>query len=445
MLLGIQALETAPDSAPAGIALDSAVQANRTIFTLEAPFEIPPPGNAFGSLSPDGDRIAVSFGHEIQVWEVGSTDGPLWIAEADGDNQYWGATFTTDSRYVIGEPDVHTNVDEELSCQFDTFRIFDADTGRLVDEYVFSNLDGFFSGMAQTGPRVDLSRPLIRGDLGVGCDFPEIGDLVGVDLQSGAQRVLGTGATFSGRFTGVPTISEDGTRLASTGDSEPGAVIDLETGEELMELPTGHSSLSPDGSLVLAGNNPLELWHVDDQEKLREFQGDFSIAWFSPDESMVYGATNDGPVLVYDIESGELLFDLGGHAGGVVEVQMSDDESRLATFGWDGAARVWDIGSVWSATAGPGELDAEVDGAPAIFSVPEHPLAAGRDSGRTADPRRLHRGQPLHLPVRDNALRLRVRAGPQHLPGSPPLDIQRGVARGCPAKRGDRRADGRSG
>jgi WD40 repeat protein len=291
------------------------------------------------------------------------------VSEADDGRQYFGAFFSTDGDHVIAEQGVPPE-DPRRDCEFESFRILQAKTGEIIRETPSPRATGFWAGPAQTGPRVDLARPLIRGEMGEGCDDSGgVGDLVGLDLLSGERTILGTGATFNNRSTGVPTVSADGSRLATTGDSTPGAVTDLRTGDELLALPSGISTLSSDGSLVLAGNNPLELWHVDRQERLRDFQGDFSIAWFSPSERLVYGATFDGRVVVFDLESGALLFELRGHTSRVVELQMTQDESKIATFAFDGTARVWDIGSAWTSTTGPESFDAYLGDLYATFGV----------------------------------------------------------------------------
>ncbi|MEA1902032.1 MAG: WD40 repeat domain-containing protein [Actinomycetota bacterium] len=154
----------------------------------------------------------------------------------------------------------------------------------------------------------------------------------------------------------------------ATAGNNGGAVIDMDTGDELLELPGGLSTLSPDGSLVLTRNDPLEPWDVARQQKLREFKANFSVAWFSPTGSKVVGSTGGGRILVFDLEFGDLLFEMRGRGSAAVRIQMTDDESRIATFGGDGSA-VWDIASPLLSTMGSVEFPASLEGEPAFFGL----------------------------------------------------------------------------
>ena len=93
------------------------------------------------------------------------------------------------------------------------------------------------------------------------------------------------------------------------------------------------------------------MWNIDTGQLLWRAVGSQSEtapfltrAWFSEDESLVYGTGFDGSSYVLDAETGFQVFRLRGDVGVPREAVMSFDKSRLATFAAD-SARVWDIGS----------------------------------------------------------------------------------------------------
>jgi DNA-binding SARP family transcriptional activator/WD40 repeat protein/serine/threonine protein kinase len=384
VLLALEAMESNPDSRTAATAMNQALQDHRTVFRLDGP--------SIGSMSPDGTLLAAATWDQLQVFEVGDSSHPLWTWSPFEDHYIGEAYFSSDGTVVIVVP-----VPFE-GCDWDRFTLFDARTGDMIGDHDFTDLSTYWGGPAQNGPFIDLDRPIILSAGGADdCGLtPSEGMLMTVDLQSGEQTPLTIGASAKGRsFFGMPTMSEDGARMATAGNSG-GAVIDLDTGEERLQLLDGFSTLNEDGSLLLAGNSPLELWDVQSGEKLREFPGYFRVAWFSPSESMVYGSTLDGRILVFDAEFGDLLYELRGHGAEAVRIQMSDDESRIATFA-EGSVRVWDVTSPLSSTAGSAVFSAGVGGEPAFFVltdsyVTSQHLVTGR--GVFSDPNALRQDLP---------------------------------------------------
>jgi WD40 repeat protein len=78
-------------------------------------------------------------------------------------------------------------------------------------------------------------------------------------------------------------------------------------------------------------------------QQVRDFQGHtlrvFRVV-FSPDGTRLATSSSDGTAKVWDVATGQALFTLSGHTGGV-QVAYSLDGTRLATSAI-GAAKVWD-------------------------------------------------------------------------------------------------------
>jgi WD40 repeat protein len=68
-------------------------------------------------------------------------------------------------------------------------------------------------------------------------------------------------------------------------------------------------------------------------------------AAFSPDGKQVVGVGNNGPALVWDSRSGQIVHELTGHSGFIWAVAYCPDGSRIATGSTDGTIKLWDAAS----------------------------------------------------------------------------------------------------
>ena len=196
-------------------------------------------------------------------------------------------------------------------------------------------------------------------------------------------------------FVECLAVSPDGKRIASGSSNwfrkERGdltvRVWDAETGKELWRAdppPTdnGFGSVrqilfTADGSRVLsmhvAGEDGISVWDAATGELLRRFSGQHSSiksAALSPDgrtlatghdavwvKELRWDDPQNAVVLLWDLESGEELRRLVGHAGGVQSVEFSADGERLLTCSGgqflsdafvpdparDNTVRLWDV------------------------------------------------------------------------------------------------------
>ena len=352
VLLAGQALKL--NASPAAInAMHTALQEHRTIFQAAVPEDANL--TAVGGLSPDGTLLAVagSFTNELEVWEV-DTGERLWdVSVADETLKILNAAFTPDGAslvaLIIGDFAQGNPEPTEL-------RVFDALTGAPQRVIAAPDCTGtkYFPGVK--APFYDLSQPLVWvRDLD--CDFFDT-----------PESALGMFDPDTGRFTpvleisalplsivGTPTRDAAG-RLIAVDDAEgfDGRVVEVATGAIVYEYGGGMATLSADGKRLLArsdgDNTALELWNIETDQLLWRagIAGSgapfVTRAWFSEDESLVYGTGWDGSVYVLDAATGFELFQLRGDAGVPRVAVMSSDNNRLATFSANGA-RVWDIGS----------------------------------------------------------------------------------------------------
>jgi len=136
-------------------------------------------------------------------------------------------------------------------------------------------------------------------------------------------------------------------------------VWDVATGEELMSVPGGDVSFSPDGSRVAilfwegweSGVVEVRIWDAKTGEglqthrvRLRTLEGCTNF-WLSPDWAHLVAHYGDGTVDVYDVTSGGLVVHATGHSGPIFNAVFSADNRYFATASLDNAARIWAIPS----------------------------------------------------------------------------------------------------
>src|SRR5262249_31656580 len=140
--------------------------------------------------------------------------------------------------------------------------------------------------------------------------------------------------------------------LAAVSDRDDAiTLLDARTLQPKAGPPLGHRqnvlslAFSPDGQLLASaseeGNRSLVLWRVSDRREQWQAasapgEEPFDIA-FSPDGTMLASARADGPIMLWDVASGQVIGrPLPGHLGGAEAVAFSPDGIQLASAGRDG-------------------------------------------------------------------------------------------------------------
>jgi WD40 repeat protein len=102
------------------------------------------------------------------------------------------------------------------------------------------------------------------------------------------------------------------------------------------------------GPRVFSGgaDRSIHVWDGRTGERVKSWTGahrDLYDLRLSPDDRVLAAAHADGAVVLWDVESGTVRFELPAHAGGALCVAFSPDGTRLISGGMDKALRAWDV------------------------------------------------------------------------------------------------------
>jgi len=176
----------------------------------------------------------------------------------------------------------------------------------------------------------------------------------------------GWGGAFSGDGRYVAFDDWD------AGENGGVVVVDMTTGEQSILEPAGDRgesgvrALNSDGSLLVYGDLPMQVWDVARGELVTSFEGhdgDSLFARFATDGSSVYSTGVDGVLREWDARTGHELRALSAIGHGPVDVV--DDGLVLVPSFWEGEAALIDFrtrGEVGSVETCRGEVPANAVG-----------------------------------------------------------------------------------
>ncbi len=147
-------------------------------------------------------------------------------------------------------------------------------------------------------------------------------------------------------------FSPDGTQILSAYSDNMIKLWEAATGKELGKLPghTGSVSFpvySPDGSKILIApfNNTIKGGAKTGKElaNLPGYTGSIRFAGFSPDVSKMVSGSFDKTIIISDAATGKVLASLQGHIDEVISAAFSPDGSKIVSASKDKTIKIWDV------------------------------------------------------------------------------------------------------
>jgi WD40 repeat protein/serine/threonine protein kinase len=331
------------------------------------------------AYSPHGDRLAVTAGGQLKIWDVRSPQEYRTIQEAKATTAFpprLTAVFSSDGKRLIGAAgndvkiwDVQTQHElltlkghgspiHSVAISQDNKWIASGAGTWENDEPGEVKLWDATTGAEQRSFKTDLPGPVYC--LAFRPKSNEFAAAYGRHRVRIWNAATGTELrTFAhidkpGYIDGLE-YSRDGNRLV-TASYHVGTikVWDANNDRELLVLKTKQRAgsaldvaISPDGKRLASGHgaSAIRLWDAETGEELMLLKGHathVNCVAFSHDGKRLASGSGDRAVKIWDTETGEELLSLNGHPVMLAGVAFSPDGTKLATTGQDETIRLWD-------------------------------------------------------------------------------------------------------
>jgi WD40 repeat protein len=291
------------------------------------------------AYSPDGSRLVTGqVDGTLRQWDA-ATGKPVG-SPMKGTGLISGVVYTPDGQTIAS------------SSSDGTMRLWNANTGAALNPDP-QHVDGMFTiAMAPDGKSV-----VTAGN----------NDALRLwDASSG--QLLATQMVFANSSASIQDVKFDrsgqvfaltsltgGIAIYHTSPFEPADPIVVTGGP----VSAQRLAFSPDGHILAAGANTLELWNTDTGALVRSIQAapspmafPFAVA-FSPDGHRVLTGRTDGAVQLWDPDSGKQIGQtMLGHTGPVDAAAFSPDGRQIASSSHDGTLRLWNA-TVGQSMKGP--------------------------------------------------------------------------------------------
>jgi WD40 repeat protein len=260
-------------------------------------------------------------------------------------------------------------------------RVWDADTGELVEQYDVGRCGGYPWAISNTHALVRTLHGSAEAVAACDWRYGTLGTEL-VDRRTGERRLLAQNSRFRGT-----ALSDDGTTVAydDVGGQHQVVVATTSTGQSTLRFTpalgqdSGVRALNDDGTLLLYGDQPIQVWDVAAGEQVASFdghQGGSRYATFVPGTQTVLSTGADGTMREWDAETGREIRVYPGIAEGPVRATR---DGLVLTIGQSGSnetpATLIDIGAhgeLGAVETCPGSVAADslrVTGALAVFTT----------------------------------------------------------------------------
>ncbi|MFN2212847.1 MAG: WD40 repeat domain-containing protein, partial [Anaerolineales bacterium] len=272
--------------------------------------------------SPDGDQIGfATFDSMVRIFDINTMNE---VFSFDSGDEYAGFAWTPSGEHIITYNSIGP------------IRLWDAETGEQLAESA-KNEDIFNASFSPDGKKFIGTSWLEEGRVGIwnANTLEEINSFF-------LDKSMSSDASWS----------PDGKFIATTSMYGEASIRDAETAEVIIQLlPEDYSEQvegivwTKDGSqVILFTLNKGYRFNASTGETLMQYFGHTSAVYsiqLSPDEKLMYTASGDGTVRVFDLETGAelLVYEIGGWTN----ADLSPDNTQLLISNTDGEAFVYPV------------------------------------------------------------------------------------------------------
>jgi WD40 repeat protein len=280
------------------------------------------------ALTPDATGLATLSATGIQMWALMPTEPHEWLAMQSAVDCYCMIAYSPDGLQLAAFGGDHT------------VKIMDSDSGQI--RLTLPNPDNQGRGLAFSP---DGTRLVTSGSDNMAHVW---------DLRTGKELLV-----LKGSSAPVDRViySPDGTRIATMDRNHEARLWDAVSGQKLFSMHTYDGDIqesqnvgvafNPDGSrLATAGQRFVKIWNTFTGREVLTLPVDAGLLGytvsFSPDGKHLAVGFRSAAPSVWEVATGQKLFELIGHTGSVRYIAYSPDGTRIATAGTDGTTRLWD-------------------------------------------------------------------------------------------------------
>jgi WD40 repeat protein/serine/threonine protein kinase len=334
-------------------------------------------------VSPDGRLIATGTeGGIVIIWDIETGEMLHQLIGHETSVQVQGVEFSPDGRTLLSASEDTTMIlwdvqTEELLHRFEghtnavfrvrfspdgqsalstsldnTMILWDIDTGQIIRRFIGHTNWVFDARFTADGTRIlSASRDgtLILWDVATGNMLHTYGGESGIALS--VHFLENDAQAISSHNTGYLRVWQLDAQNIVRQFGETAQPVGNEALDDSLNSDGDLIAFSSDGRLAAAPGSGVDadeilLWNVETGELVRHFtghEGNVTSIMFSPDQSQLVSASWDNTLILWNVTTGEQIHRFIGHSGAVFDVSFNPDGNQLVSGSEDRTMILWDV------------------------------------------------------------------------------------------------------